>query len=240
METTVREPWRRDPRYGVYVAALGLAVTAFVVLALLGIVAPGFIKLDASVSAWVRSLANPTLDRIAIGFTVFGDVTVMTILTVVTALALWLKRRHAEALLLAATVALGTGIGQVLKLVVRRSRPAIEYARVAVPDSYGFPSGHALASLVFFGVIVFLLMTTESKLSLRARTTLALVCALVVMSVSMSRVYLGVHYMSDVIGGWLVGFVVLNSALLTFIRRWQGSTAAAGVPPVRGNEYHSL
>lgn len=222
MALPMRESWRRDPRYGALVLVFGLALAGFIALALMAVLTPWFVDFDKSVSDAIRSLANPVLDPIAVGFTILGGVTAMSILTVAVSVAFWLRGRRDEAILFFTTVALGSAIGHGLKLVVGRARPALEYARISIPDSYSFPSGHALASFLFFGTLVFLLVTVEQKLPLRVRAVVTALCVLIAVSISMSRVYLGVHYLGDVIGGWLLGSAIMTATVGYYVLHTSG------------------
>lgn len=222
MALPVRESWRRDPRYGALVIVFGVAAAGFIALALMGVLAPWFVSVDRSVSAAIRSLANPVLDPIAIGFTMLGGVAAMSVLTLVVCAVLWVRSRRDEAVLFLVTMAGGTALGHLLKLLVGRARPAIEYARIATPDTYSFPSGHALASFLFFGTLVFLLVTTEQSLPLRVRAVATAVAVLIAVSISLSRVYLGVHYLADVIGGWLLGSAIMTVTVGYYVLRTSG------------------
>ncbi|MHB1341247.1 MAG: phosphatase PAP2 family protein [Coriobacteriia bacterium] len=222
MALPVRESWRRDPRYGALVIVFGIALAGFIALAIMAVLTPSFVRLDKAVSGAIRSLGNPVMDPIAVGFTILGGVTVMSILTLGGAAWLWLRGRRDEAILFFGTVALGSALGHALKVLVGRARPALEFARISIPDSYSFPSGHALASFLFFGTLVFLLVTVEHKVPLRIRAVVTVLCVLIAVSISMSRVYLGVHYLGDVFGGWLLGSAIMTATVGYYVVRTSG------------------
>jgi undecaprenyl-diphosphatase len=100
-------------------------------------------------------------------------------------------------------------------------RPALEVARLPLPDTYSFPSGHALSSLLFFGSVGFLIVLHERRLG-RAAVGVAL-CVLAALSIAFSRVYLGVHYLGDVIGSWLLGTGLIALVVLVSARWGAGS-----------------
>jgi undecaprenyl-diphosphatase len=201
----------------------GLALLAFVALAVLLLFGRPLVALDQWLSAAVRSVAVPWLDAIARPLTFIGSVTGMTVLTALVAGWYLLRRRRSEAIFLALTVGLGTLVGNVLKPLIGRVRPDVEFARVAQPDPYSFPSGHALASFLFFGALVFLVMTAEEDLSLRAKSVISAVLITVGLSVSISRVYLGVHYVGDVIGAWLLGSATLIVGVAALLAATEGT-----------------
>lgn len=220
------ESWRRDPRAGALVLVAGLALTALGALVLAILVAPAFVSLDVRVSAAIRDLEVPGLTTAARVATWVGSVGPMAALTGFTALVLALRRRRAEALTVLAAVVGGTGIGQVTKLLVERARPAVEFARIETLESYSFPSGHALASFLFFGSLAFVALIDEKRLGRSVAVVTA--CAFAALSVAMSRVHLGVHYLGDVIGGWLLGSAWL--ALVVLVSAYWGAGRPNGEP----------
>lgn len=89
----------------------------------------------------------------------------------------------------------------VLKLFLRRARPVNDYVRSMIFQTFSFPSGHAAGSLVSFGLAALVIGARWPELG-----TAAFLCSLVIsFLVGVSRIYLGAHYASDVMGGWIVG-----------------------------------
>ncbi|MBN2404335.1 MAG: phosphatase PAP2 family protein [Coriobacteriia bacterium] len=214
--------WRRDPRFGLLVIAFGIAVVSFVVLTVALLLLPAFVTLDAHFSEMVRGLSSPALEAVARFFTALGSFWPMALLTLGTSVYLHVRHREPEARLLLLTVPSAALLGEVLKIVVHRARPALELARIAIPDSYSFPSGHAVAATAFFGVLGFIALIGEHRL--RRSALIVALCTLMVLSVGISRVYLGVHFLGDVVGGWLLGAAWVT--MMIFL----GATWGAGVP----------
>lgn len=108
----------------------------------------------------------------------------------------------------------GLGGAQVLvgvaKFVIRRQRPAIG-GHVVTATGYSFPSGHSASAVVGFGLIAWLLCAVTASRTLWATAWTA--AALGALAVGASRVYLGVHYPSDVLAGWLLGAVWLGAVM---------------------------
>ncbi len=110
-----------------------------------------------------------------------------------------------------------SAIDQLLKILVRRPRP-LGFRLVEAPG-LSFPSGHSMAAMAFYGYGIWLIWCSTCGLPLRAAIEVAL--ALVILTVGVSRIYLGVHYASDVLGGfclsfaWLILFVHLVAGRLT-------------------------
>ena len=110
-----------------------------------------------------------------------------------------------------------SAIDQLLKILVRRPRP--QGFRLAEAPGFSFPSGHSMAAMAFHGYGIWLVRCGTCGLPLGAAIEVAL--ALAILAVGVSRIYLGVHYASDVLGGyclsfaWLILFVHLVAGLLT-------------------------
>jgi undecaprenyl-diphosphatase len=113
-------------------------------------------------------------------------------------LAFLLLHRSRAAALLAITMVGAAALVTVLKLAFHRARPVPFYG--ASPQSFSFPSGHALGSFCFYGALATVLSDRLSKG--RARAGLWLAAAFLIAMIGLSRVYLGVHYPTDVIAGY--------------------------------------
>lgn len=216
-----RERWERDPRVGILVVVAGGAFAAFLALGLGLILAPALMDLDMALSEAIRSVDVPGLEAFARFATTVGDFWPMAILTVVTAGLFFARGNRTSAATLVLGVLSGSAFGALLKLLFARVRPALEVARIPIPETYSFPSGHALTGLLFFGSLGFLILLHEK--SLRRAALATVLCVLAALTIAMARVYLGVHYLGDVVGSWLLGagwlaVVVLVSA------RWGASS----------------
>jgi undecaprenyl-diphosphatase len=131
------------------------------------------------------------------------------------------------ALWVVATMTVGGLLGALLKMLVGRHRPELPDA-VARASGFAFPSGHALNATLAAGVLllVFLPFTRDRR---PLRWALWTVAALVAVVTGLSRIALGVHWTSDVVGGWLLGLAVLAATTAAF-RAWR---ARAGRRPAR-------
>lgn len=109
------------------------------------------------------------------------------------------------AVIVAATLLMASG----MKFVLRRRRPLTDYAANMFFKTYSFPSGHSAASTSCYGLIIYLcLMSGHISIVLTG-----LILIPIVLSIGISRVYLGAHFPSDVIGGWLMGGIGLALAI---------------------------
>ena len=168
---------------------------------------------ELKVDHWIQARPLEFLSRIgnALGYAVI----VVISLIVVTVVFLLIRRKWWALFVLAAM--LGWLFNQVLKQVVQRPRPTAEYVRITEsPDSWSFASGHTVAGSLFFGALALLAWRNLPPGRLRG----AIVAVAVVLSalIGVSRVYVGAHWPTDVIGGWLIAALFL--ALLARIATW--------------------
>jgi membrane-associated phospholipid phosphatase len=177
--------------------ALGL-LAAYLVLAV-GAAQHQFLPVDRTVRDWVQPMRSGGLD-LSMGMISFlGEPVGLIPLILIASAGLWRASRR-WALLLPALMA-GTGVLQLAgKWAADRPRPN------AAP--WGFPSGHVLSLAVFFGVLAFLLVTLTERRR-RWRVLACLSCGAAVGLVAASRIYLDMHWLSDVIGGFTLGTAYL-------------------------------
>lgn len=221
----VRDRWQRDPRPGVLVIVAGVALAGFLALAFTIILAPAFVEFDLAVSSAIRSISLPGLEGFALLSTSVGNFWPMAAFTVLTGAALLVRGRKTTSVTFVLTVLAGSAFGSLLKIAFARVRPVMDAVPIALPETYSFPSGHALASTLFFGALVILIMLNEKNL--RNAVLASTACVLAALSISMSRVYLGVHYLGDVVGSWLLGISWLALAVMISARWGAGSQASA-------------
>ena len=203
------KPWSRDPVPGIAVLVAGIAVVLFLGMTAAILFFPAFQDIDERISGVIRDVHVPGFVAVAEFLTTIGTGMVMVALTLAGVAFLLLKRWRAEAVLLALTMAAGTTAGSVLKQVIDRARPGIEVARIPVPDSYSFPSGHALSAFLFFGIVAFIFFVRAREVSVKFGGIIA--CTLLALGVALSRVYLGVHFLGDIIASWLLGSAFLTA-----------------------------
>ena len=194
---------RRSPYPTLLLAALCLI--AFVMLALL-VEAGATRPIDVAIIHIVRDPGLvATLAPLGL-VTTAGSTTWVVAASLVVLLAQFLARRPWLGVAAAATIGLASLGEHLVKEVVRRVRPDL-LPPIVVEPGYSFPSGHATLSMVAYGIIA--VLVARSRLA-RGVRWLAVGClALLVVLVGVSRIYLGVHYPSDVLGGWLGGGMVV-------------------------------
>ena len=98
-----------------------------------------------------------------------------------------------------------TVLNQLLKRILQRPRPT-EF-RIVEETGYSFPSGHSMVSMAFYGIIIYLVYKNVTNKYLK--WTLITLLSLLILSIGFSRIYVGVHYFTDVVGGFLLGLLYL-------------------------------
>jgi len=162
-----------------------------------------FTNLDSSFGNWVHSFANPLLDTVFTLFTSLGNALGIVILTLVTVGIFVWRKYYFYGWLLLLVVGGGVVINQAMKFLFRRSRPQMWTSVIERPDSFSFPSGHATVAFCYFGLLLWLGLKFFKRNTLRLGWTLLML--LLIFMIGLSRIYLGVHYLTDVIGGYLSG-----------------------------------
>ncbi|MCI1956427.1 MAG: phosphatase PAP2 family protein [Oscillospiraceae bacterium] len=145
---------------------------------------------------------SPVLTAVMKGVTHFGDPAVVILLCLV--LFLVPKTRKSIAPPVSAAVILSAVLNVVLKRIFARGRPNV--LRLISETGYSFPSGHAMISASLYGMLILLIWKYFRSVPLKV--SLSLACAALTALIGFSRVYLGVHYAGDVLGGWLFGAAV--------------------------------
>ena len=182
---------------------------------------------DRAVLAAVQSWQSPWLNTVFETVTYLGWYPVAAAVSLLALVGLLWRRRGADALLLTAAVSSAL-LTHGLKALVGRPRPDFAIVESA-PQNMGFPSGHAAFAILLAGVLIYL--AWQHVENPRARWGLCAALALLVLAVGISRVYLGVHWPSDVLGGYLFGatalplLVVLKDSLERRLSRRPGQNS---------------
>ena len=169
------------------------------------------VRVDRSVADYLHSSATPPLTTFFLVVTAFGSIVAVGLLGVLVAAFFAWGRRWLYLGTWLAAVGGSAVLNQLLKALFARPRPFFEHP-LLVEISYSFPSGHAMESLVAYGMLAYF-----AVLALRTwkwRVAVVLAAALLVVLIGLSRMYLGVHYLSDVVAGYAAGGLWL-SALIT-------------------------
>ena len=181
--------------------------------------------LDAIATPLLHAFASPGLDTVMRAATFLGStMTLLSLLVVGLICLVWLRRRR-DALFLTVAIAGSIALDGTMKLFFARPRPPLPWAQV-LPD-YSFPSGHSMNSIVLFLALALLVRQFRGRPTGVVAVAVALVLSL---TIGISRIYLGYHYFTDVLGGFLAGVLWLFVVIATFSggQRWVGRRSRPG------------
>ena len=216
----ITRPGRNDPEQTPkplgFITAVVLAslAAALVALALFTWIAEEMLEgetahFDAAVRGWVHGFASPGMTSAMTAITDMGSqgLGVAAVIAVVVFLIKGWKR---AAVWIVISLAGATLLSLALKNGFHRPRPVPFFGRL--PHSYSFPSGHALFSFCFYGVLAGLITARVRSLWLRIFVRSS--AATLVLAIGLSRIYLGVHYPSDVVAGYLAALVWVSALVI--------------------------
>lgn len=213
-------------------AYLGLHLTSGLLVSLAGLWLFGAItedvihhdpltQFDVTVLEWLHRHATPAGYAIANAISRVGSPVTMSALALGMGLLLAIRRQWILLCGWLAAFAGGGLLNEALKLLIKRPRPP--YAGAFLHHySWSFPSGHAMGSLIGYGMLAYVLVVLWIH-SRRAQVSVVLGAASLIVAIGVSRLYLGVHYFSDVVGGYAAGVLWLSACIsgLDVARRWR-------------------
>lgn len=158
--------------------------------------------IDTSVYSLITRIMSTNTTAVMIFISYLGSAT--TLITLSIAFIMLLKnKKNASYIVLNLTLVFL--LNRILKAIVARPRPSI--LRLVVEDGYSFPSGHAMVSMGFYGFLIYLIwMNIKNK---KVKYPLVIFLSLLILFIGISRIYLGVHYFTDVIGGFIIAVLYL-------------------------------
>ncbi|MEO7502235.1 MAG: phosphatase PAP2 family protein [Gemmatimonadaceae bacterium] len=199
-------------RAGSLIGALGIFLVGGIIVAAIGtflfaelaehVMAGGTQAFDEAALRWIRDYHSPGLDEAMLEITALGTGTVVIMIVCVSGLFLSLTRHKYSALLLLVATVGGMLLDTVLKLRFDRPRPHVFTWGTQVAMS-SFPSGHAMSATIVYSTVAYLAARLQKRLW--ARWATMLLAAVIILMIAMSRIYLGVHYPSDVLAGAIIG-----------------------------------
>lgn len=168
---------------------------------------------DQQLNAWLARNRTPALTTFFIIVTSLGSTAVGTIVAVILGVYLLMRRQRYWFAASMLTIAGGSLLNRFLKLAFQRARPEFDDP-VSAFAGYSFPSGHTMAATVVFGTLALFLFTR--KKNFQARAVVISLAVLVILMVAFSRIYLGAHYLTDVLAAMAEG-VAWISLCFTFV-----------------------
>lgn len=153
----------------------------------------------------ITSSMNDTLTTIFKTITFFGSTVFMVIFAIILFIFFILKKKNIISYLTSSCLIISTILNNVIKIIIRRSRPDV--IKLVHETSFSYPSGHTMASVSIYGIIIYLLLKSNLSKTIKYIGTISL--SLLIVLIGISRIYLGAHFMSDIIGAILVSTIWL-------------------------------
>jgi len=178
------------------------------------------VSFDLAVASTLHDLATPALTTFFVFVTALGSLETIALVSLVGAVGFGVRRQWLHLTTWLVAVAGSAALNQLLKALFERPRPYFEHP-LMLETSYSFPSGQAMESLVLYGMVTYFGVLAVS--TWRTRTAIVFGAALLVLLIGFSRMYLGVHYFSDVVAGYAAGAYGLVPAS----QRWSSPGGAS-------------
>lgn len=167
--------------------------------------------IDQIISNSMSTIQSPSLTELMIFITNIGDKYTIAFFSILLLSFLLYKKEYLKMKIFTIAITLGVILSQGLKYLILRPRPI---SQLITETGYSFPSGHATIAMVFFGMLIYLFkdeIKNESK-----RYLFIVVNILLILDISFSRIYLNVHYFSDVLAGLVLGLISIFTAIKIF------------------------
>lgn len=178
------------------------AILVVVLIIMVAIKNGNIIGFDNKIYSIVTSNTNGFLDNLYKVFTFLGST--IFIIGACLAILIFVKNKKVAGIIVG-SVAISTIVNNVIKIIFRRPRP--EVRRLVVEKSFSFPSGHTMAAVTLYGILIFFIM--KSKMKKNVKIAISVVLGLLPICVAVSRIYLGAHFASDVTGAAVTSTVLL-------------------------------
>lgn len=172
------------------------------------------VSADLRIANLIAYFQGPELAKVFLWITLLGKWQIVIGSAIIVSAILWLWKKRDYIIYLWLALASGEILNYFGKLLIHRNRPANP---VYMENSFSFPSGHAMIAVIFYGFLAYILI--RHLKSWKQKVNVFFANFIVVVAIGFSRLYLGVHYVSDVWAGYLLGFLVLIMA--TSIYEWQ-------------------
>ncbi len=216
--------WLHQRRWSLVALFVGVLIPLYLFGQLAGeVVEQEAFFFDKPILLFARNLTNPTLDQLMLTLSRVGYAWGVIPFDAALLVALSIKRRWPEAIFWALSVGGAALLNIGTKIAFGRVRPDL-WLSIAPETTYSFPSGHAMGSMALVASLAVLLWHT------RWRWFAIILGAVFVLGVSFSRIYLGVHYPSDILAGWLASLAWVLGVRLLWRRRLIRNGATKDVP----------
>ncbi|HYF70307.1 MAG TPA: phosphatase PAP2 family protein [Ohtaekwangia sp.] len=170
-------------------------------------------QFDSAITNVVTGWRNNGLTVFFVFVTHLGDTLGYAVMITLIALSLFLKHRNSKFIVQTVFVLiLATASNVVIKKIIHRERPSLEH--LVTVNTLSYPSGHAMSAMAFYGFLIYLTLRYRSPRW--QKFVLCLLMMMLILSIGVSRIYLGVHYPSDVAAGFLGGLLWVTFCVIGF------------------------
>ncbi|SRX75337.1 phosphatase PAP2 family protein [Aequorivita antarctica] len=168
---------------------------------------------DQAITDYIISFRNPTLTKYFIFITNVGDFYgYLIVLAISSVISFFVFKKWRGVVQTILVLLLASISNMMLKRFIDRARPGIEHL-VSV-ETLSYPSGHAMSAMAFYGFVIYLFF--RFKINRFLKVAIIIFMAFIILSIGLSRIYLGVHYPSDIAGGYIAGFIWVVFCILIF------------------------
>lgn len=161
-------------------------------------------NIDESVYKFITSNMNDTTTNIYKVITFFGSTIFMVGLCVLLLVLFIILKKNIYGYIISGTLIFSTIMNNVIKVIIRRERPIYMIVR---ETTFSFPSGHTMASVSMYGILIYLI--NKSNMNKKLKIILSIILGMIPLMVATSRIYLGAHYFSDILGAIMLATIVL-------------------------------
>ena len=165
--------------------------------------------IDTTTNVFMQSIQNPVLTNFSKFIAIVFEPIYMILFSLIISVDIYFKKSKSKGIFLASTI-IATGIIiKLLKEIFQRARPL----NSLIQDSgFSFPSGHVTVAIVFFGLIVYLFVDKKYKI------TATIITILIALLFGFTRIYLQIHWLTDIIGGFFIGGIILMLSIIIYKR----------------------
>lgn len=191
----------------IWINLVSLLVFTFILLEVF--YSGSLVRLDPIINSFMYNIENGFLTNISIAISFIFDIKSVIIISLILSAYLWVKFSKKDSIFFIITVGLNGGVLYILKELMQRARPLNS---LVAESSFAFPSAHATTAIVFFGLLIYLI-SKNSKLK-NLKLISLLISIFMILFICLARLYLRVHWFSDVTGGIAVGIFILTGCII--------------------------